>query len=160
MKKILYKRLLKTLSTQILKDDLGSCKLLLLFPGLAWVLFCSSSLAKTRYPPGATPGSVACQPDNGSLGGSQTVVRKTGYWQNTWGAIADSKNGMGGVTVGNASKREALEAAVMACESRRGIECKATFSYYNQCVAIAQPTKNLNGSFSLKEVLRRELWQF
>jgi hypothetical protein len=119
---------------------------------LAGFCFSSSCFSQTRCPPGATPGSVVCQPDISSdpASGTRTIVRSTGYWQNTWGAIADGSNGIGGVAVGSSSKEEALDAARKACEKNGGLDCEAGFSYYNQCAAIAQPTRDFEKSVAFR----------
>lgn len=68
------------------------------------------------------------------------VPRPIGEWVKTWGAIASGTNGSGyGVTKGAFSKKDAEKQAVSQCFAGGGENCKPTFAYQNQCVAIAQP---------------------
>jgi hypothetical protein len=110
---------------------------MLLRLAISFVLFFvgGSTWAQTRCAPGAVPGSLQCQPDLEKGGGStQTIVKTTGKWQKTWGAISDGNNGVGGVSTGKLSKGDAEASAVKQCSARGGMDCKPVFSYYDQCV--------------------------
>lgn len=124
-----------------------------MFPRIILAIFVifsfNSVLAQTRCPPGATPGSVQCQPDQSSSSATpQTVIRYTGRWDKTWGAISDGENGVGGVVTGKLTKDDAENGAIAACISRGGQGCKATFSYFNQCVAALGTVKGGGHGFT------------
>lgn len=103
-------------------------------------------LAQTRCPPGAAPGSVQCQPDDAVDGEvPRTVTKYVGRWEKTWGALAESNNSVGGSSSGQLSEKAAKLSAAENCRSRGGKSCRAYFSYFNQCVAVANP---VNGGTS------------
>jgi hypothetical protein len=68
--------------------------------------------------------------------------RPTGEWIKTWGSIANGSNGEGGVSVGLPSKAAAENEAIKQCIRGGGLNCKSTFSYHNQCVAILTAVSN------------------
>jgi hypothetical protein len=121
---------------------------LIIFLGLVpfFIWYGRNAWAQTRCPPGATPGSVQCQPDQGSTGAGTKIIREVGRWDKTWGAIADGNNGIGGVTTGKMSENDAKKMALTACVERGGVDCKVSLTYRNQCVAIAQPSVVSNNS--------------
>ncbi|UAY73677.1 DUF4189 domain-containing protein [Pseudoxanthomonas sp. X-1] len=91
------------------------------------------------YFPQSGPGWQGCAPGPGVNASGNAASRPGGYWQRTWGAVATSLNPPAGVTAkGFASKKEAIAAAVAACKQKGGGDCRSTFTYFNQCVAIAQ----------------------
>ncbi len=92
--------------------------------------------AHTRCAPGATPGSLACQPDQPQTGTASTIVKTVGHWDKTWGAVADGTNAIGGVSSGALSKRGAEASALKACVDRGGQGCTVSFTYFNQCMAL------------------------
>jgi hypothetical protein len=47
-----------------------------------------------------------------------------------------------GTAVSYKSKRSAVSAAIDECKRVGGISCKLPIAYYNQCVAIADPTED------------------
>lgn len=64
-------------------------------------------------------------------------------WSKTWGAIAgDSKLKVIGTSVGLLSKSKAKDAALAACASRGGHDCKIEIVYHNQCLAAVMGEDN------------------
>lgn len=119
--------------------------MLLLAPGVA--------LAEGRCPPGQYPigddRAPGCAPIPGaSVGGGATgSPTPTGKWETRWGAIAEdtapSSAGLPlatGVSKSRKSKRDANSAAMAECVRMGGVKCKVRTSYYNQCVALADPS--------------------
>jgi len=117
--------------------------------------FCSFAGAQTRCAPGAAPGSLQCQPDDVGQATPQTVIKYTGHWIKTWGALADGRNGVGAAVVGQDSKSNAEREALARCAGRGGIDCTLTIAYNDQCVAAANPVGGAVGKAvtagSLKE---------
>jgi len=120
-----------------------------------WIFFllisCATIGAKAEQgcPPGQIPaqagGNVtSCGPIPDGYYQQQTPAAPTpsGEWIRTWGAISvgsvDSTT-IYGVNTGKLSKSEAEEDSLRRCSSRAGDSCKVYFTYYNQCVAIAEP---------------------
>ncbi len=68
--------------------------------------------------------------------------RPTGQWIKTWGALAGGTNGQAGFSVGGLTKADAERDAVVRCTSDGGQNCRPTFAYYNQCVAVLQAISN------------------
>ena len=108
-----------------------------------------SAYAEGVCPPGQYPiggqGVVGCAPIPGGGGATQgaSAPRPTGKWETRWGAVADdatSRNLATGVSTSQKSKRAAVAAAIDDCKSAGGKSCKLRLAYYNQCVAIADPT--------------------
>jgi len=58
-------------------------------------------------------------------------------WADRWGAIAADDNSIYGIVSGKINKSDAQNAAIEECMKRGGERCEVTFSYYNQCAAIA-----------------------
>ena len=117
----------------------------------ALLLFLTSfaALAEGRCPPGQYPigdqnvGGCAPIP---SAGGAAPAAAPTptGKWETRWGAIvedASPANLATGTAVSKRSKRDAIAAARLECEKAGGKSCKTRITYYNQCVAIADPTE-------------------
>lgn len=103
------------------------------------------AFAEGGCPPGSYPiggqGVQGCAPipSGGSVGSSQGPVA-TGKWETRWGAISeDSVNLSTGASVSKKSKRLAISAAKAECERLGGNNCKLRLTYYNQCVALADP---------------------
>lgn len=102
--------------------------------------------AEGACPPGQYPiggqGVQGCAPIPGASGGAATSSpRPTGKWETRWGAVAEDTSSLStGTAVSYKSKREATAAAVKSCEQAGGRKCKLRVAYYNQCVAIADPT--------------------
>lgn len=107
------------------------------------------ALAEGACPPGQYPvggqGVVGCAPiPQGGTGGSVGAPRPTGKWETRWGAVVEdntSSNLATGTAVSRKSKREAIAAATLVCEEMGGKRCKPRITYYNQCVALADPTE-------------------
>ncbi|RRT95606.1 DUF4189 domain-containing protein [Stenotrophomonas sp. 278] len=107
-----------------------------------------NSLAEGRCPPGQYP--VGDQNVGGCApipGASQSSSPKpVGEWETRWGAIVeDSSNLATGASVSMESKREAIAEATERCKRSGGVKCKLRIAYYNQCVAIADPTPEVMG---------------
>ncbi|WCE04601.1 DUF4189 domain-containing protein [Pseudoxanthomonas sp. JBR18] len=118
--------------------------------GMSSVFFAGASFAQTRCPPGSAIGSGQCAPDDvdSSDQGPVTVVRYTGYWTKTWGALANGENGIGGVSVDFEKKRDAKLSAIKNCEDRGGTKCKVVITYYDQCVVATFPKNGVPGKSS------------
>lgn len=110
-------------------------------------------LAEGRCPPGQYPigddRAPGCAPIPGaSVGGGESgSPTPTGKWETRWGAIAEdtapSSPGQSlatGVSKSRKSKRDANSAAMAECVRMGGAKCKVRTSYYNQCVALADPS--------------------
>ncbi|WP_082143384.1 DUF4189 domain-containing protein [Xanthomonas sp. NCPPB 1128] len=106
----------------------------------------SASLAQTACPVGTAAGSATCGPS--SADEISAPPRPTGEWIKTWGAIATSPSGNGGVSSGRASKKEAEDVAFKNCQSAGAQSCKVEFVYHNQCVALAHPVGASGAAFS------------
>lgn len=117
--------------------------------GALWLLlmvgFCSNVLAEGRCPPGQYPigddraPGCAPIPAGGDTAGSEP--RPTGRWIKTWGAIAISgATGDSGAAMGKRSKGEAERAAIANCSNDGARDCKVSYTYKNQCVALVSPS--------------------
>lgn len=124
---------------------------------ICWVFivgFCCSYpvLAEGNCPSGYYPvggqGVQGCAPIPGGgqgVGGFQSspAPRTVGSWIKTWGAIAaDQRTGDAGVAVGQTSKARAESVAMGYCSAFGGGGCEVSFTYKNQCAAMAQPSGN------------------
>jgi len=104
--------------------------------------------AEGRCPPGQYPvggqGVLGCAPipGYGNQGvGAPSAPAPNGRWGKTWGAFAESvSSGLVGVSVGEMSKDEAEQVALKRCASEGDRDCEISFSYENQCAAIAHPS--------------------
>lgn len=102
--------------------------------------------AEGGCPPGQYPiggqGVQGCAPIPGGSGGASTSApRPTGKWETRWGAVVEDSSTLAtGTSVSQKSKRDATSAAMKDCEQAGGRKCKLRVAYYNQCVAIADPT--------------------
>lgn len=112
-----------------------------------------SAFAEGRCPPGQYPigddRAPGCAPIPGAGGGADAAGSPvpTGKWETRWGAIAEDKSvgsGSGsyatGVSESRKSKKDASNAALDQCRSIGGRKCEILVAYYNQCVALADPT--------------------
>lgn len=109
------------------------------------------SFAEGRCPPGQYPiggqGAGGCAPIPGSAGGPESSSPvPTGKWETRWGAIAEdtatgNKGGnlATGASVAQQSKRAASSLALSRCKDEGGKKCEVRLTYYNQCVAMADP---------------------
>lgn len=102
-------------------------------------------LAQTACPVGTAPGSATCGPSGGEIA---APPRPTGEWIKTWGAIATSPSGDGGVSSGRLSTQEAEDVALQNCTNSGVQNCKVEFVYKNQCVALVHPVSADGGVFS------------
>lgn len=109
--------------------------------------------AEGACPPGQYPiggqGVQGCAPipgaNSGASGNSGAPVA-TGKWETRWGAIAEdtataNKGGdlATGASVAQKSKRAASSLALSRCKDEGGKKCEVRLTYYNQCVAMADP---------------------
>ncbi|WP_312318948.1 DUF4189 domain-containing protein [Stenotrophomonas sp.] len=135
---------------------------------LALLVFPVMSQAEGRCPPGQFPvggqGMVGCAPIPGGGTGEAPSPVATGKWETRWGAIAEdfSANARGvplvtGVAESRKSKREAGKIAVQQCEQGGGQECKVVATYYNQCIAVADPKPRSQGGPGGKSVIYNAL---
>ncbi|WP_353949491.1 DUF4189 domain-containing protein [Xanthomonas indica] len=101
-----------------------------------------SCFAQTRCPGGVQAGSAQCLPDEDSA-----PARPTGEWIKTWGAIVMSDAGQEGwSSVGKFSKDDAVQDALDKCHAVGVSDCSVKMTYFNQCVAIANPAKGVGSS--------------
>lgn len=107
----------------------------------------SYSFAQTACPTGTIAGSATCGPAPTSEIISQPPT-PTGEWIKTWGSIATSPSGDGGVSSGRLSKKEAEDVALQNCRNMGAQGCKVEFVYKNQCVAAAYPPGGKGGMIS------------
>lgn len=101
-------------------------------------------LAQTACPVGTAPGSATCGPNPGSQIVEQPRT-PSGEWIKTWGGIATSPSGGGGVSSGRLSEKEAEDAALQNCRKSGLQGCKVEMTYKNQCVAAAYPSDGTAG---------------
>ena len=107
---------------------------LLVSAGLAWSV---GAQAQTRCPMGVQAGSIQCIPDDAPSGGARSAPQPTGYWEKTWGAIAQSNaNGDVGTSVRKSSEDDARKTAIRLCAQEGATDCKVQLVYHNQCAAI------------------------
>lgn len=97
--------------------------------------------AQTRCPQGAQAGSASCLPDDDQ----SAPARPTGEWIKTWGAIATASNGDVGSSTGKFSEQDAKDNALKICANLGNSDCKAVFTYKNQCVAIVRAAEGRTG---------------
>jgi hypothetical protein len=121
---------------------------------IALLAFTIAGLAQAEQgcPPGQIPaqagGNVtSCGPIPAGYYQQQQQAAPTpsGEWIKTWGAVSvgaiDSTTSYG-VTAGKLSKEDAEQDSLKRCASHGEDNCKVAFTYYNQCVAIAEPQIN------------------
>lgn len=130
-------------SSSVLKSDLLALAMLGLLASSG------SALAEGRCPPGQYPiggqGVGGCAPI-GSTGSSDSSPVATGRWHKTWGAFALSKDGAGGLAVGQRRKGDAAKEAERVCATSGSSSCKVSFTFYNQCGAAVVPTSGSGGT--------------
>ncbi|PBP84062.1 DUF4189 domain-containing protein [Pseudomonas syringae] len=106
---------------------------------LSLLAFGVHASAQTRCPMGVQAGSAQCIPDE-PQSSREAPPRPTGEWIKTWGAIVNSKNtSQAWAAAGQMSKSDAEKDAIDQCQSAGFQECYVTFTYMNQCVAMATP---------------------
>ncbi len=71
------------------------------------------------------------------VGSNQQPAAPPVRWADRWGAIASDRVSIFGIVSDKASKREAESSALSECRRRAGAECQITFTYNNQCAAVA-----------------------
>ncbi len=116
------------------------------------VLIAASPLAfaEGRCPPGQYPigggGAGGCAPIPAGSSGDTPRSVPTGEWETRWGAIAEESAPRSpgtplatGVSESKKSKREATKVALDECKKVGGQKCTISLTYYNQCVALADP---------------------
>lgn len=74
-------------------------------------------------------------------------------WASRWGAIASDSTGEFGIATGLSNERAARKAALAECAKRGGVSCDATFTFHDQCAAIASSE---SVSFSLGAATEQE----
>lgn len=111
----------------------------------ASMMICCGAAAQTACPSGVAPGSARCGPSGDS--GAESAPRPTGEWIKTWGAIATSPSGNGGVSSQQLSEEAARNKALENCRSAGPGECKVQITYRNQCVSLVHPTQGAGGVF-------------
>ncbi len=113
----------------------------------------NQSMAENGCPDGMTPfqngndPTPKCYPIQD--GQNSAPAQPRGHWQTRWGAYAiDASKGRLGTATGAKSKKQATKAAIAQCRlNGGGDDCKkGTFSYYNQCVALAWGDTTYRGS--------------
>ncbi|WP_223875546.1 MULTISPECIES: DUF4189 domain-containing protein [Xanthomonas] len=119
---------------------ISMCGLVMFFVG---AFLPATLFAQTLCPVGVQAGSAQCLPDDEASAPS----RLTGEWIKTWGAIATSPSGNGGVSSGRFSKNEAQSVALQNCKNAGAKNCMVEFVYYNQCVALVYPLGGDGGIF-------------
>ncbi len=71
----------------------------------------------------------------------QSAPLPTGFWKETWGAIAaNGAKGFLGTAVGASSEKEAKHLALLEC-NQQGAGCQVEMAYYNQCAALVTGDK-------------------
>lgn len=97
------------------------------------------AFAEGGCPQGQMPMNISAP-----LGSAQSLVSCTPiptspgpHWATRWGAIASDSSGEFGIATGLASERAARKAALAECAKRGGVRCNASFTFYNQCAAVA-----------------------
>ena len=63
-------------------------------------------------------------------------------WRSKWGAIASDTQGVFGIVADERNERSAKKAAVAACTDRGGSDCKAIFTYRDQCAVVVGGSNN------------------
>ncbi|MEA9749425.1 DUF4189 domain-containing protein [Xanthomonas campestris pv. raphani] len=105
--------------------------------------FVGVSYAQTACPAGVAPGSPQCGPDSGTSRGDVPLPppRPTGEWIKTWGAIVNAEDSSEAwASIGKLSKDAAEADAIDQCQVAGFHGCAVTFTYKNQCVALASPS--------------------
>lgn len=109
-----------------------------------------SAMAEGACPPGQYPiggqGVQGCAPIPGAGStGAAPAPRPTGKWETRWGAVVEdvkpdpNRPLATGYAVSQRSKRAAVSAATSQCKTQGGNKCDVRITYYNQCVALADP---------------------
>ncbi|ENZ95728.1 DUF4189 domain-containing protein [Xanthomonas fragariae] len=114
--------------------------LYILFFLLAFVV---NADAQTSCPVGVAPGSPQCGPDSGTSRGDSPMPppRPIGEWIKTWGAIVNAEDSSEAwASTGKTSKKDAEADAIDQCQVAGFHGCTVTFTYRNQCVALASPS--------------------
>ena len=97
------------------------------------LLICAAPVsAQTACPVGTPAGSAMCGPSPGGGEIPAPAPRPSGEWLKTWGAIATSPSGNGGVSSQRLSKQDAEKVALQNCASAGGTSCKVELAYENQ----------------------------
>lgn len=115
----------------------------------ALILGAESAMAEGRCPPGQYPigddRAPGCAPIPAGASGD-AGPRATGRWIKTWGAIAMSKSGASGVSVGKVKKKDAEKAAMDECLATGARDCDVAFTYKHQCAAAATTPSGTHGT--------------
>lgn len=115
---------------------------------ISLLLLCTGLVhAEGGCPPGMIPASGtdinSCVPIPPGYYGNQQQVQPQlpppppPQWATRWGAIAtDAKRGALGAVTNLPSQSEAADAAIAACQSKGGSDCKIQITYDNECAAM------------------------
>ncbi|MCC4635326.1 DUF4189 domain-containing protein [Xanthomonas dyei] len=112
---------------------------------ICWLVLLGVADAQTACPVGVAPGSPQCGSDSGTSRGDVPLppARPTGEWIKTWGAIVNAEDSSEAwASTGKLSKGDAEADAVDQCQVAGFHGCAVTFTYRNQCVALASPASN------------------
>jgi hypothetical protein len=102
---------------------------------------------ETATGPRSPANPLGCVPNPQAQNGQSAQPR--GRWETRWGAYAiDGAKGRLGAVASARTKKQAVKAAIVQCRLNGGADgCKkATFSYFNQCVAVAWGDATYRGS--------------
>lgn len=104
------------------------------------LFFLGQAHAQTACPVGVAPGSPQCGADSGTSRGDlpPPPPRPTGEWLKTWGAIVNAQGtSQAWASTRMMSKKAAEEDALDQCVTAGFKGCEVTFTYRNQCAAVA-----------------------
>lgn len=113
-----------------------------------WGLLLASQMLKLLVPSESLPVAHSVGPTRELQGGIPPLPppRPTGEWIKTWGAIANSEDSSEAwASTGKFSKSDAEADAVDQCQVAGFHGCAVTFTYRNQCVALASPSQGRAG---------------
>ncbi|WP_257546703.1 DUF4189 domain-containing protein [Sphingopyxis sp. DBS4] len=109
--------------------------------GVLYLVPGTASACPPGFEPNAagTPGQE-CIPSTGQRGGDGGDYSQSGpVWETRWGAFAyDFATAIVGQGSKMPSKGKAKKAAIAACQSNGGKDCKVEFTYYNHCAAMTE----------------------
>ncbi|AKC78661.1 DUF4189 domain-containing protein [Xanthomonas campestris pv. raphani] len=114
-----------------------------------FLFLANNAYAQTACPNGVAPGSPQCGPDSGTSRGEIPLPppQPTGEWIKTWGAIVNSREtSQAWASLEQTSKESAEEDAIDQCKSAGFKGCYVTFTYFNQCVAMASSASGTSAS--------------
>lgn len=113
-----------------------------------FLLACNQAMSQSCPAGIPSAGNPLCIPQDNENSPyyQRPLLRKppTQRWQLTWGAVAMSASGDGGVgvSVGKYSQSDAGNEAISQCELISEATCKLVLAYHNQCAVIAWPSRD------------------